>query len=374
MLDRLRFDEPLLVTGTRVQTAIEYDALGRVASRSSPRFPTGTLFLTQFQYDLLDRVTQASRPASDSNPSLVTTTTVYEGLTTRVVDPLGKQSSKVANVADTLARSIDHDGYHKTYDYDAFGNLVRVIDGLSNTLQSSTFNVRGMRTGQTDMHGGSTSFTPNALGELTSQTDAESLTTTFGYDLLGRMTSRVEPEGTSTFTFGTSAAAKNIGRLAGMSGSGYSEGYTYDNIGRLRQRSITSDATYTFDYSYNDQGLLDTLTYPVSTSSYRLKLQYEYQSGQLARVKDFNAPATVFWQVNSADPWGHAIDETLGNGVQSVRGYDLVTGRIDFIQSGASGSIQNLNYTWDAVGNLTQRQDVRQSLTENFSYDNLHRD
>ena len=81
------------------------------------------------------------------------------------------------------------------------------------------------------------------------------------------MTSRVEPEGTSTFTFGTSAVAKNIGRLAGMSGPGYSEGYTYDGFGRLQQRSIVSDtaAPYTFDYTYNDQGSLDTLTYPEST-------------------------------------------------------------------------------------------------------------
>jgi RHS repeat-associated protein len=373
MVDRLRFDEPLLVTGARVQTAIAYDALGRVASRSSPRFSAGTLFLTSFQYDLRDRVTQASRPTSDSNPTLVTTNNYYEGLTTRVVDPLTKQTTKVANVLGAMARSVDHDGYYQSFDYDAFGNPIRVTDSLSNTLQTNAFNIRGMRTGHTDLAAGSSTFIPNPLGEIASQTDAKSQTRTFGYDLLGRMTSRVEPEGTSTFTFGTSAASKNIGQLAGISGPGYSEGYTYDSIGRLQQRSITSDATYAFNYTYNNQGTIDTLTYPVSTSSYRLKLQYEYQSGQLLRVKDFNAPSTVFWQLNSADAWGHVIDETLGNGVQTVRGFDQVTGWVDYIQSGASGSIQNLNYSWNAAGNLTQRQDARQSLTETFSYDNLHR-
>jgi RHS repeat-associated protein len=373
VLDRLRLDEPLLVTGTRVQTEIEYDASGRIATQSSPRFVGGSLFLTEFQYDLRNRVTQVSRPTSDSNPTPATTNTYYEGLTTRVVDALGKQSTKIANVAGAMARSIDHDSYSQSFDYDGFGNVVRVTDSLTNTLQSNTFNLRGMRTAQTDFNAGSWSYTPNALGEIVSQTDAKSQVTTFGYDLLGRLTSRIEPEGTSTFTFGVSAAAKNIGRLAGMSGPGYSEGYTYDSIGRLQQRSITSDATYGFDYAYNNQGMLDTLTYPTSTSSYRLKLKYEYQSGRLLRVKDFNTPGTVFWQINSADPWGHAIDETLGNGVQTLRGFDMVTGMLDFIQSGASGSLQNLNYTWDAVGNLSQRQDVRQSLTESFTYDNLHR-
>ena len=69
------------------------------------------------------------------------------------------------------------------------------------------------------------------------------------------------------------------------------------------------------------------------------------------------------------------IDESLGNGLQTVRGFDLVTGLIDSITTGPGGgsSIQNLSYSWDKVGNLTQRQDLRQSLTEGFAYDNLHR-
>ena len=372
--DRLRFDEPLSITGNRVETQIQYDVFGRVARRSAPRFQGGgVLYWAEFQYDLLDRVTQASRPTSDSNPALQTTYGYFEGLTTRIVDPLGKQSTKIANVAGGLSRSIDHDGYSQNFDYDSFGNSVRVTDSVGNTLQSNTFNIRGIRTAQTDIYAGSWSFTPNALGEITSQLDAKNQSSAFGYDLLGRLTSRVEPEGTSTFTFGTSAAAKNIGRLAGMSGPSYSEGFTYDSIGRVQQRSITSDATYTFDYAYNNQGLLDTLTYPVSTSSYRLKLQYEYQNGQLLRVKDFNALTTVFWQVSSADPFGNVTDETLGNGVQTIRGFDLATGAIDYIQSGSGGAIQNLSYVWDGVGNLTQRQDVRLGLTENFTYDNLHR-
>ncbi|MGH8238845.1 MAG: hypothetical protein ACREXP_17755, partial [Steroidobacteraceae bacterium] len=380
MLDRLRSDEPLLVTGTRVQTAIEYDAFGRVAKRSSPRFTGGSSFWTEFQYDLLGRVEQASRPTSDSDPSVQTTYSYYEGLTTRIVDPLSKQTTKVANVIGGMVRSVDHDGYYQTFDYDAFSNVVRVMDSLSNTLQTNTFNIRGMRTALTDLAAGGQTFVPNALGEVVSQTTAENQTTTFGYDGLGRMTSRGDPEGLSAFTFGASAAAKNIGRLAGMSGPGYSEGYTYDNIGRLQQRSVSSDATYYFDYTYNDEGGLDTLAYPESTlvsgttSNYRLKLKYEYQSGQLLRVKDSNAPTNVFWQVNSADPWGHVVDETLGNGVQTIRGFDLVTGRLDYIQSGG-GAIQSLNYEWDAVGNLIERRDARQTpnLTENFFYDNLHR-
>jgi RHS repeat-associated protein len=48
---------------------------------------------------------------------------------------------------------------------------------------------------------------------------------------------------------------------------------------------------------------------------------------------------------------------------------------VDSITTGPAGgsSIQNLSYSWDKAGNLSQRQDLRQSLTEVFYYDNLHR-
>jgi hypothetical protein len=69
------------------------------------------------------------------------------------------------------------------------------------------------------------------------------------------------------------------------------------------------------DYAYNSLGLLHTLAYPTSTSGYRLTLQYEYQSGQLLRVKDANAPTTVFWQANATNAAGQVIDDQLGNGL-----------------------------------------------------------
>ncbi|HJU38409.1 MAG TPA: toxin TcdB middle/N-terminal domain-containing protein, partial [Tahibacter sp.] len=373
--DRLVYDEPELVDNGRQVVATAYDALGRVGQRSAPFFSGGSVYWTTIGYDLLNRQTTITAPTSDSSGLTKTTNFYYEGLTSRVVDPQGKQTTKVSNVVGAAARSIDHDGYYQSIDYDGFGNIIRVTDSASNTLQSNTFNIRGMRIAQTDMDAGSWSFTPNALGEVTAQTDAKSQNTSFIYDKLGRLTSRTEVEGTSTFTFGTSAAAKNIGRLASMSGPGYSEGYTYDSIGRLQTRSITSDATYAYDYTYNTQGLLDTLTYPVSTSSYRLKLQYDYQNAQLLRVKDFNAPTTVFWQANAADAWGNIIDETLGNGLKTVRGFDMAVGVLDYIQSGPGGgtSRQDLTFTWDLVGNLTERKNWNLSLTEGFGYDNLYR-
>lgn len=55
------------------------------------------------------------------------------------------------------------------------------------------------------------------------------------------------------------------------------------------------------------------------------------------------------------------------------RGYDDASGRIDTITTSAGGSIQNLDYDFDSLGNLERRQDLLQSIDETFGYDALNR-
>jgi hypothetical protein len=135
------------------------------------------------------------------------------------------------------------------------------------------------------------------------------------------------------------------------------------------------DEMYSIEYTYNTQGLLDVMKYPTSTAGYRLQVKYDYNYGVLSKTRDANG-STVFWQLNSSDAFGNAIDETLGNGVQVISSYDPSTGWIESRQSGAGGSTtnrQNLAYGWDVTGTLRRREDVNGGLTEVFSYDALNR-
>lgn len=152
------------------------------------------------------------------------------------------------------------------------------------------------------------------------------------------------------------------------------EEYSYDNRSRLSQRKITSDAIYYYNYTYGSHGQIDTLTYPTSTSSYRLAVKHLYENGLLKQVKDDNA-STVFWQASTVNPRGQVSQETLGNGVVTSRVYDAVTGWISSIQSGSGGgsALQNESYLQDMVGNIIQRQQNNLGLTESFYYDNLYR-
>ncbi|MBS0421996.1 MAG: VCBS repeat-containing protein [Proteobacteria bacterium] len=360
---------------------VRYDSLGRIAQRAIPctwsAVSTSCSNWITNTYDALNRVIRSDRPTSDTIPTAASTFTYYEGLTTHVVDPQSKQSKQVANVMGVIARTSDHDGYSINSDYDAFGDLVRTTDSLGNTLQTYAYNIQGMRVAASDADLGSWSFTPDALGELVSQTDANTHSTTFVYDSVGRLKQRTEPEGTSSWTWGTSAVNHNIGKLANSSAdSGYSEAYTYDGVGRPLTRQVATDATYQFDFSYNtNTGLLDTLTYPTSTSSYRLKLQYGYQHGILNSVADFNTPATVYWQATTENVRGQVTAETLGNGVVTGRAFDSINGWLNSQQSGVGGgaALQNESYLYDAVGNVIQRQNNSAGLTENFYYDDLYR-
>jgi RHS repeat-associated protein len=374
--------------GQQVNQRWSFDALGRLSSESTPaRFGLGEgFYYTSFTHDLAHRTTSASRPVSDTDPTLQSTQVYFEGLTVRTVDALGKTTTRIANGVGQAVRLTDHDGYYLAHDFDAFGNPIRVQDSGAVTLQTGTYNIRGLRTASTNVDLGAWSYEYNALGEMTSTTDALSKITTATYDGLSRPLTRVMPEGTgsitSTFTWGTSAAARNIGQLQQQQISGtnittYREIYTFDSLGRPSQTQyVEGSNNYYVNTGYSTlTGNLDTLTYPTSTSSYRLKLQYEYQHGALLRVKDFNAPTTVFWQANAASARGVVTDSTLGNGLRTVKSLDQVTGWVDYVQSGPGGgtSVQNLSYLWDRVGNLTQRQDNNQGLTENAYYDNLHR-
>jgi hypothetical protein len=84
---------------------------------------------------------------------------------------------------------------------------------------------------------------------------------------------------------------------------------------------------------------------------------------------------TVFWEATAVDARGNVLQESLGNGLDTIRGFDAVTGRPDYVLAGpgGDGSRQDMEFSWNKVGSLTQRKDLNRSLTEDFFYDNLHR-
>ena len=377
---RSLYDQSQTVSGAYSNVATNYDNQGRAWQRSQPYFSGLPAYFTTITYDLLGRPTKEERRISESDSGLQNTLYGYNRLTHTQTDANGRTTTKLMNAIGQVIQTADANGGVTHFEYDQFGNLKKTIDPLNNEIRNE-FNVRGFKTQTRDPDMGTWDYTYYPTGELYTQTDAKSQVVTFTYDTLGRPLTRVEPEGTATFIYGTTGTGpnRNIGRLASVSSPGsFSETFTYDSLARLQTSTTNASASsFQVDNSYNtNTGLLETTTYPTSTTAVagsRFKVKYEYDYGLLKRTRDFNTPATIYWEQVATNAAGQAIDEQLGNGLHTYSYFDGITGLLGTRQSGSSNQVQKLAYQWDKVGNLTQRRDVAQNLTEDFYYDNLNR-
>lgn len=375
--DRIRYDYQQTTTGSDSGIITLYDALGRIASRSTPFTPSDPAWYTTYSYDLLNRPTQIQRQASESDTSTSLTTIAYPGLRKITTDPLSHATTEIYNSLGQVVQAIDAAGSDTDYEYDAFGNLLKTRDVSGNEIVL-TYNVRGMKLTSSDPDMGAWSYNYFPLGELKWQRDAKLQETNFTYDALSRPLTRVETEGTTSFFWDTEA--NGIGQLDYVTyGTNYTESYAYDTVGRRSQLSVTTDSiSYVYDYAYQGTtGLLDTLTYPASTGGERFKVRYGYQYGHMASVQSYinNVVGTTYWQALATNARNQTTFEQFGNGLQSSSGYDRITGYLDDRVTGpsANGTIQNLTFGWNKVGSVSQRRDLNQNLTENFYYDNLDR-
>ena len=346
-------------------TDTDYDNLGRKTKVSLPDFSSTPVHYTTYTYDILGRVLTATAPGNR------VTTTNYNGLTTTATNPKNQSLTTVKNSQGKVVQATDAGGT-TSYLHDPQGNLIRVTD-VSGNVVAMTYDIRGRKTSMNDPDMGAWTYAYNVLGELTSQTDAKGQTITMAYDKLGRMTSRVLPnsEGTSVWTYDT--AFKGIGKLASVSNPNATETYTYDNLGRLSTVDTSiGGAIYTFTTTYDVVGRVNTLTYPETGFS----LRHVYDSNQFGFLKEVVNAVTgeSYWKINpgGVDASNRIVNETFGNGLTGLRQYDPATGNLISIKTGTAanaGSVQNLEYSFDAVGNLLTRTDSIQGYTETFAYD-----
>src|SRR5260221_8228354 len=381
--------------GTAIYKDTTYDDRGRVLTVTRPYYSGQTVYSTTYAYDDADRVTSETLPATSGGTAKKAIT--YSGLTvTQTLSNNGSSTNMPARVTQTKTTTKNSQGQVTqatdsatptanvvTFTYWASGNMKDTTS--ASIVTSLSYDLRGRKTQMTDKDMGTWYYYYNALGELIRQTDAKSQTTTMLYDLLGRMTHRGEQdlvsdwyydtlEGTQAGTTCGSGVVTSKGKLCKATGdNGYVRTSTYDTLGRPSAMSTTIDTGYTISYGYDvTTGRLSQTTYP---TGYAIKNLYN-SYGYLSEIID--AGNTVsFWSANSLSASGKVLNETVSYfhdlswiGTPTVRQYDALDRLTSTTTTDAANAAHQFNFTYDAIGNVTQKVDVLQAnLTENFAFD-----
>lgn len=323
----------------------------------------------------------------------------YDGLkVTSYMDVAGKNQEKIEwrDPLGNLVKVTDNDNKVTEYEYDAFGKMTVVdppsVSGHSVPNTTITYDILGRKTSMSDPDKGTWQYSYNGLGELITQTNAKGEVTCTAYDKLGRKVKRIDnyqgqvsqstnqcsgdssnPQ-TATWVYDTATGA-GIGKLKTVTGANnYSKTFQYNSYGNVSSVTETIDSdTYTIETEYDNLHRVDVVTYP--GPGYLVDIRHEYNSrGYLKELRNDDTNF-LYYRIDGQDARGNITSEYHGNGVETDRLYNRYSGYIDTIQSGvlAVDNRQNLEFEFDKLGNLIERQDVLKGYEESFGYDSLNR-
>ncbi|MBO7444907.1 MAG: hypothetical protein J6T86_00650 [Bacteroidales bacterium] len=405
-----------------------FDLLGRVVCTRQEGYytdtrynPTGTVLKTSapytslhtadadklwhtWQYDHLDRPTAEQGPHTDLSYSytgrtVTTTDNLRQSTATQTTDAAGRPLS-VTDPGGTIGYQYALD----TYNGRPVLRTTITANGNATVLLSD---VRGNRLSIADPDAGTITCTYNAYGELRAQTDAREVTTSFAYDALGRVTNKTYANTDGilkrvaySYDHYTSAN-RGRGRLYQVTMDNHpSEQFLYDTLGRLAEHTRYAEGLpYTDSYTYNSKSQVATRSFPDGYT-----MSYSYLSS--GRMESVSLGNTRLLKVYGYNMYGQPSLCEYGNGLFTQRTYGP-TGLLTRINTGekhdvqfepiviqslgdspnlivpddpgpviiaytVDSTVQNLRYSYDAMGRLTRRSQMN-SRYETFQYDNLDR-
>ena len=337
-----------------------YDNYGRLMKETLP-YITGVDApqWNTYTYDSYDRLTQLQEPSGR------TTTYSYDGLETTTDDG----TTEVTTARDALGATVSVT--------DPAGTVCYVLDGAGNPTRITVpgdivttvyYDVYGRPSVVNDPSKGWTEYTYDVFGNLMLEQDANSTITHYYYDNFGRMTEKSVGSSSTTYTYND-----NLNQLTGVvCNNGTSKTFTYDTKGRLSSlREVGKDSVWLQkDYTYSS-GRIASTAYTSSLSGLLATENYTYNNGHLTKV--MLSDGTVVFNLNSMNAYQLPTSVTTGNYTRDYgyNNYGMPSSRR--VYNGGT-TYQDFSYTFNPqTGNLTNRTDNLNNLTENFSYDSMRR-
>ncbi|MBC3809238.1 hypothetical protein H8K52_18010 [Undibacterium seohonense] len=366
--------------GTPIFSDQSYDHLGRASTTYHPYFEKATRVpASRQEYDALSRVETVVTFAE--NGAELRATTDYQGLTTKLVNPLGQNRVELRNLAKQLIKVTDHYLGETAFEYEPNGNLSKTTDPNGNIITVKYDNL-GRKTQLNDPDLGQIDYAVDPIGQVWKQVSPKqrpfSQATTFVFDALGRMTARYETDLESHWVFDT--ASKGIGQLA--------EAYT----------GTATNKTYQRVHTYTSQGRPSTTTQSLTDGTYVSKLDYDAWGRVIQQrykrktdtEKNFgsryNDKGYLHWiergglklrTIVKQDASQRVLETLSGNGLKEKHGYNPYTGRMGTVDITTAANAVHITetYSYDSIGNVKTRDHIWdiERVTEDFGYDQLNR-
>ncbi len=336
--------------GQLVETRAAYDAAGRMASETAPRFTTSSdpLQTTSYFYDVLDRLVQTALPGVGRvrtlayDRGLVTATDANASVTRSTLDPFGR----VITVEEVglPGSPITH------YAYDALGQLELLTDAGGNETHIE-YDALGRKTRLVDPDAGESLYGYDGNGNLTFESTPLGAVAWI-YDVLDRPSERVPSSGQRA-VWAYDTAPNGIGRLAEESRSPIKYlPLAYDLLGRpTRERFVTTlggpsqEIQTTFDS-------LDQVTSRAYPNGIVALWQHDTR-GFLTGIA--TGTGETYADQIEWDARGQVAKWRTGALASTFRRFDPATGRLKEVEvkPAAGASYEYLSYGYDSGDRIT---------------------
>ena len=256
----------------------------------------------------------------------------------KVIDPLGNLSFATYDTNDNLTSLTGPTGLTDTFAYDATGNLTSSTNSLGQTTSHTYAGTDNLLTSSTNAQGDITSYGHDSNGNVTSILAPDDSVQTLSYDALGDPLSLTDPDGEATsYSYNANGEVTRV-----VLSDGTTETYTYDNHANL---ITATDASGITTLTYNSSGDLTGISYPNG-----LALTYSYNSIGLRTQMVEKSGSTVTETVNYTY---NALDEltklTDGSGTLIIK---YTYNNVGAVTREDKGDGTYTTYSYDAVGNL----------------------
>ena len=380
-------------TGSTIRKEVYYDGLGREI-KTRVRGPEAKFVIVDTVYDNAGRVQKKSLPYFEGidspdwfifsydpigrvittlNPDNSLTTVGYLKGTKTLIDANNHMKQEDYDGAGRLTQVREYttgsDPYAVTqYKYHVLGNLNKVIDAAGNQW-TIYYDSLSRKYKMTDPDMGTWLYSYDQNGNLIDQQDANGNIIHFDYDEINRMTLKryvSSDDFEIVFHYDETGAPYPVGRLTRVEDRSGTTSYAYDQNGRTIGTTKTVDSTpYTTGTSYDSMDRIKKITYPDNAAA-----SYSYDATALVQVSGYDTVT-----LSGYNAMGRPGLASYGNNTSTAYAYAPLNGRLTSINTaGPEGTLQDLEYGYDSVGNVTSIQDnCLGDNTQSFGYDELNR-